>query len=795
MKEENLVRAKKFIAALLIAVLSISIFPKGVKAIDNTETWESKYTDDTRKVWKINFSSPLSGSVDSNNIRDYIYLQDYNNNKINVSITIASDRKYVEVSYPHYGYEKNKNYYLVIKSGLQSKDGKKTTKTIKIPFVVNDFIYFKDKNLENEIRKNISKPKGGILKEDVVNVQALYLSNRNIESLEGLNYFTNLKTLSINDNKVKDITPLKNLSNLEKLYAENNIIEDITNLKGLYKLKELNLRGNRIQNIDALSSLSSYYLISLDLGNNKVSKVSSLTYLTGLTSLKLDNNYIEDITSIKNLTNLKTLYLDKNDITNYSPVLNYYDKLLYKDFSLDYPISITDANLQKILREEINKPKGDLYYRDFANMKELDLSNASIYSLTGIKNLTSLEKLNLSGIKATNFSELQYLKNLKELNINDTSSHSKSFLSSLKDLEILNASDANVYGSDLYYLRNLVDLTELDLSDNNIYSDDLEELIDLNKLLKLSLKGNPHLDSIDELKNHMKNLVYLNIADTNITNGENLLSTINTFPKLESLDTTNLKLDKEVSLNQRINFLDSNFEGAIREVIQKYSGDIYTKDIRNIEKLELQNKNISNISGIENFAALKYLDLSNNNIVNVKPLNSLINLETLILHDNKVNTEANSFSNLDKLTYLDLSNNNITSISCLEVLTGLKKLDLSNNSIERINELRGLKSLEYLSLYNNKIGYNDTVDGKPREPANLGYLGYMFNLKELFLGENTLVRDYSYILSYYERLQNKDFTIDLDKAVFKLPDDSDGTLIKDAVKAKGCSVDPQGYIL
>ena len=774
-------KMKKLITALLLAILSISLFPKDILALDTKETWESRYTNDVNKAWKISFNSALKSSIDSSNIKDYIYIEDYNSNKVSANITISQDRKSIEVRYPYYAYEKNKYYYIVILPGLESSLGKKLNKEIRIPFLVNDFINFKDKNLESEIRKVINKPVGGILREDVVNVQNLYLNNKNIESLDGLSYFANLKGLYMSGNKIKDISPLKTLYSLEIINLENNEIVDISDLKGLYNLKELYLRGNKIQNIESLSYR--YNLKKLDLGNNRVTEVNSLNSLTGLNYLKLDNNYLNNTYYLSNLINLKTLYLDKNDITNYSYVSSYYDKLTDKDFNLDFPVTFTDANLNLIIRNKINKSSGDLYYKDLIGIKELDLSNASIYSLNGIKNIPSLEKLNLSGIYATDFNELQYLKNLKELNLNKTTSYSKSFLSNLTNMEKLYLNKANVYSSDLDYLEKLVRLTELDLSENYIASN-LDELRPLNELLMLNLSRNSSLTSIEELKNYMKTLVHLNISYTNITNSTILISTINTFPRLEDLDTTGLNLDKEVSLNQKINFLDKNFEQAIREILKKYSGDIYGRDIRNIEKLELNNLNIVDLSGIEYFSALKYLDLSNNGISNLSPLVTLTNLETLMLHKNNIVSIIgnNSLSSLTKLVALDLSNNNISNISSLSALTSLKKLDLSNNVIERINELSTLTNLEYLSLYNNKVGYNEVVTGQPLPDADLSYLRYMFNLKELFLGGNILVTDYSYIVPYYEKLQRKDFSIDLNSAVVKFFKDNNEINTNDELK-------------
>lgn len=770
-------KRKKFVAAVLLIAFSILLFPSNIKALDNSNTWESKYTDNSQKVWKVKFNYSISSNIDDNKIKDYVWLQDVYNNKISVDVRIASDRKSLEVSYPYYGYEKNKTYYIIIKDGLESDKGKKLKKTIKIPFEVSDFIVFKDKNLENEIRKVINKPKGGILKEDVINVQSLYLNNKDIESIEGLNYFVNLKNLYISNNRIEDISPLKNLYNLEILNMNSNNINDISSLQNFYSLRELYLNKNKIQNIDSINNF--YNITKLDLGSNKISKVSALSNLTNLVYLNLENNYIDDISSLKNLINLKTLYLNKNDITNYSPVAGYYDSLLYKDFTLNYPMSFQDKNFEQIIRREINKPSGDIYYSELAKIKELDLSYANIYYITGIKALTSLEKLTLTGIKATDFSELKYLKNLKELNLDKTVIYELSPLEELKELQKLNLSNTSIDGYDLNYLSNLTKLIELDLSNTNIYSD-LDKLKNLELLLKLNLKGTKITD-ISGLKYCMKNLVYLNIADTNITNSVLLNDTVATFPKLKELDTTNLKLDQEIGLNRKINFSDINFENIVRDIIKKYAGDIYGRDVKDIKELDLKDKNIVDLGGIENFTGLKSLDLSNNKVTNLKPLEVLTNLETLILHHNSIG-EISSLASLTNLKNLDLSDNNISNIGDLQNLTALRRLDLSNNLIERINELSGLTNLEYLSLYGNKVGNKQVEAGQPISAADLSPLRYMFNLRELYLGKNELIWDYSYIVPYYEKLQNKDFTIDLDKVVVNFFKENETTNVNGELK-------------
>ena len=104
-----------------------------------------------------------------------------------------------------------------------------------------------------------------------------------------------------------------------------------------------------------------------------------------------------------------------------------------------------------------------------------------------------------------------------------------------------------------------------------------------------------------------------------------------------------------------------------------------------LERLNLPNNALTDISGLSNLPKLKYLDLSNNNIADIIVL-----------------------STLPKLEYLRLYNNDIADISCLSNLPSLKALDLSINAITDIEVLSNLPKLERLYLDNNLITFKKT---------------------------------------------------------------------------------------
>ena len=186
----------------------------------------------------------------------------------------------------------------------------------------------------------------------------------------------------------------------------------------------------------------------------------------------------------------------------------------------------------------------------------------------------------------------------------------------------------------------------------------------------------------------------------------------------------------------------------------------------NVEKLDLQNRNISDISNIAQLRNLKELNLGYNNITDISPLqylyklekldlyvnnisdispiNSLINLSHLNIGYNKIKN-AYSLYNLNKLNSLYMYGNNIMSIDFLASFRYLHILNLGYNKIENISAVQYLNNLDTLDLYVNKIedisplqnlynltslnlGYNQISDLSP--------LSALANLKSLYLYGN-----------------------------------------------------------
>jgi len=157
-------------------------------------------------------------------------------------------------------------------------------------------------------------------------------------------------------------------------------------------------------------------------------------------------------------------------------------------------------------------------------------------------------------------------------------------------------------------------------------------------------------------------------------------------------------------------FADPNLEAAVREAIQKPTGDIQSDDLKGLGALVAGSKEISDLKGLEHCSDLTILQLTLNEINDLSPLSELENLERLMLAYNKV-SDVSPLSSLASLNVLILSENEISDISPLSGLTGLTELNLYNNKITDISPL----------LANSGLGEGDTIDltGNPLSTTSL----------------------------------------------------------------------------
>ena len=121
----------------------------------------------------------------------------------------------------------------------------------------------------------------------------------------------------------------------------------------------------------------------------------------------------------------------------------------------------------------------------------------------------------------------------------------------------------------------------------------------------------------------------------------------------------------------------------------------------NLKKLDLKEKDISDLSPFAGLPNLKELRLNDNQISDLSPL-EFTDLEILTLAHNQV-SDLSPLANLTELRILVLSDNQVSNLSPLARLTRLKSLCLNDNAIYDLSPLSGLTHLDLLMIARNQI--------------------------------------------------------------------------------------------
>ena len=194
--------------------------------------------------------------------------------------------------------------------------------------------------------------------------------------------------------------------------------------------------------------------------------------------------------------------------------------------------------------------------------------------------------------------------------------------------------------------------------------------------------------------------------------------------------------DEEVIINDPIlkKLINKNLssERADNQKITK-------KEIESLKELSLKDekgKNILTTTSLKDTPEFKFIQT--HGIKNLLGLENAVNLEKLYLNENEI-SDLSPIAKLNKLTKLSLIRNRISDLHPLSELTNLEYLDLYANKIEDISPLAKLTNLKHLDLHNN----NDQT-GDPVHPTisggikDISVVKNLTKLEMLSLGSNNI---------------------------------------------------------
>lgn len=356
-------------------------------------------------------------------------------------------------------------------------------------------------------------------------------------------------------------------------------------------------------------------------------------------------------------------------------------------------ITFKDYNLEKLVRQILNKPDGNISMDDVRSISQIIYlpkeESKKIKDLSGIENLENLTDLQLRDNSIENIEPIGKLKWLENLALSNDKAWDVGVLSSLTQLNSLIVSGNNILNLDS--LGNMTKLTSLDFDNINIK--DLHSLANMKNLTSLGI-NNTNIENVDFLRN-MTNLESLYLSKDNITNIDGLSK----LTKLGFLNLSNNKISDITSLSgmTSLTFLDLR-----NNKIENLDSLSY---MTNLKVLQLSDNNISNINPLSNLAKLGNLQLDSNNITNINALSKLTKLQCLNLKNNKI-LDIAPLSGVTSLTWLNLGDNKIENVDSLGYMINLDNLFLSNNIIKNIDPLKNLTSLKYLDVAENPLSEN-----------------------------------------------------------------------------------------
>jgi len=233
-----------------------------------------------------------------------------------------------------------------------------------------------------------------------------------------------------------------------------------------------------------------------------------------------------------------------------------------KNKNLEKEINFPDKNLEKVIREIIKKPSGNILKSDVLKIKNLqNTSHANISNLKGIENLENLEILNLDHNLIKNIEPIKNLKKITGLVLSQNEIEDISVLENLTNLEDLNLSENILNDDDLKHLKNLEKLRILVLNMN--FFREIEILSNLKNLEELVLRNN-YIQDISVLSN-FKKLKALNISYNNVKN----IDVIKNLPNLIEFHAVNNPIKNVSFLKEKenlgiLNLLNTNVIGSLK---------------------------------------------------------------------------------------------------------------------------------------------------------------------------------------------------------------------------------------
>ncbi|PXY46013.1 T9SS type A sorting domain-containing protein [Flavobacterium hydrophilum] len=458
---------------------------------------------------------------------------------------------------------------------------------------------------------------GKVLTKNINTIKSLELPWYNdIKDITGIQDFASLTSLICRSLKIKTLDISNNI-NLTYLDCSSNELTSLDISKNI-NLTELNCSSNKLTNLvlgqnNKLTNLNYSYNV---LPNLNISEITSLT------TLACHSNQIEKLDVSKNI-NLTNIGCSENPFNSLNVSKNINLTYLYCNNSKLNTLNLTNNSKLSILYC-LNSPK-----LSCITVKDVAAANTKWSEYKDKTTLfTTYDCSEITQIPDTAFED-----KLIALGIDTDGKNNWVLNSSIATLTSLNVSNSSI--TDLTGLQKFTALKTLNCSTNSLKT--------------LDLSKNTALTTLDCSKNSM--LTCIQVADINLAKK---WSTTKDATASFSLDCRTFTI-----------IPDTNFEAKLISLglDDVADGKAETKNLANIESLNVSNSQISDLTGIQDFEKLTDLYCSSNNLTkldlskNIKLKKIDCSWNGLVVLDVSKNPNLNELScTLNQLTSLNLKN-------------------------------------------------------------------------------------------------------------------------------------------
>ncbi|WP_298514274.1 hypothetical protein [uncultured Kordia sp.] len=573
-----------------------------------------------------------------------------------------------------------------------------------------------------------------VLTANINTVTAVDLANSNVADLTGIEDFTALQTLYANGNQLTSVDLTQNTS-LQTLEINGNTISTI-DLTQNTALVNLDIWSNPITTIDLTQN------VALERANFQFCQLTSIDVSQNIALKKLSVNNNSQITTIdvSTNTNLEDLALTSTQIS----ILDVSNNPNLKELFLgNCPIS--DLEISTNLALVFLNISGTL-------IQDINLSNHPAFDALFAENTTALTNINVQNGNNTNF-RFFYTNNTPNLecvqvddvtystgawtNV-DTGTNFSLLCAAIND-ECVDA--INIPVSD-FACGNTTTATMLDATDSNslqCFGDNANfsdvwfsfTATDTSHVIKLqNLTGAPDflwhalIDAQTYNCGNITDAIYCTDAlegmATNLTVGNTYY--IQVYSHVANANTVFDICVAPVIPPTQVYVPDDNFEQALIDLGYDTVLDdlVLRANVSTVTTLDVINKNIADLTGIEAFVALEELHIDNNNISTTVNLTQNPFLETFFAEGNTMTSldltqnslletvfiAGNSLTTLDvsqnpQLRFLFAENNSLSSLDVTQN-PALRNMGVGGNNLTALNITQN-PLLTYISATNNSL--------------------------------------------------------------------------------------------